>query len=140
MRRGMLAARVMILSAFAWYACLLVFAQMPAPFGGAVMLALAGFAQSFCMITLAVVLLRLAGEKFRGRIMGVRMMAIYGLPVGLLAAGVLIERFGFAATATLYALIGLVCTLLLAAYWRTSLWQAQTPANAGDIPSPRRAL
>jgi hypothetical protein len=92
------------------------------------------------MITLAVVLLRLAGEKFRGRIMGVRMMAIYGLPVGLLAAGVLIERFGFAATATLYALIGLVCTLLLAAYWRTSLWQAQTPANAGDIPSPRRAL
>jgi predicted MFS family arabinose efflux permease len=130
LRQGIQAARIMILSALAWYVCLFVFAHMQTLWSGALLLALAGFAQSFCMVTLAVVLLRLSGERFRGRIMGVRMMAIYGLPVGLLVAGYLIDRIGFAATATLYALVGLASTLLLAAYWRASLWQAHTPANA----------
>jgi MFS family permease len=130
LRQGIQAARVMILSALVWYVCLFVFAHMPTLWSGALLLALAGFAQSFCMVTLAVVLLRLSGERFRGRIMGVRMMAIYGMPVGLLAAGVLIDRIGFGATATIYALIGFACTVLLAAYWRASLWQAHTPANA----------
>ena len=34
------------------------------------------------------------------------MLAIYSLPLGLLAAGALIERIGFSATATLYAAVG----------------------------------
>ncbi len=136
-RRTLQPARVMILSALVWYACLLVFAQMQGLPGGAPALALAGFAQSFSMITLAVVLLRLAGERFRGRIMGVRMMAIYGMPVGLLTAGVLIERIGFSATATLYAVLGLACTLLIAAYWRAALWHAHATANARSFNGRR---
>ena len=59
------------------------------------MLALAGFAQSLSMVTLAVVLLGIAGGKFRGRIMGVRMLAIYSLPLGTLAGGALIDWIGF---------------------------------------------
>jgi predicted MFS family arabinose efflux permease len=129
-RRGIRPARTMILSALAWFVCLLVFAQMQSLWGGALMLALAGFAQSLCMITLAVVLLRIAGERFRGRIMGVRMLAIYGMPVGLLTAGVLIDLIGFPATGTLYAALGLVFTLILAVGWRAELWRADTPANA----------
>ena len=39
------------------------------------------------MVTLSIILLRAAEEKFRGRVMGVRMMAIYSLPIGLLGAG-----------------------------------------------------
>jgi hypothetical protein len=130
LRRGMLVARVMILSALVWYAGLLFFAQMVTLLGGAVLLALVGFTQSFCMVTLSVVLMRLADVRFRGRVMGVRMLAIYGMPVGLLSAGVLIDHIGFRATATLYAMLGLAFTLLLAAYWRADLWRAHTPANA----------
>ena len=130
-------ARMMILSALAWYAMLLLFAQMPGPYGAVVMLALAGFVQSLCMVTLAVLLLRMTHEKFRGRVMGVRMLAIYSLPLGLLAAGVLIDRIGFPATATLYSLIGLLFTLLIALRWRAELWHADTPANAG-FASPSR--
>ena len=51
--------------------------------------------------------MRTASENFRGRVMGVRMMVIYGLPIGLLAAGSLIDEIGFAATGTLYAAAGL---------------------------------
>ena len=124
-------ARLMILSALGWYSMLLLFAQMPGPYGAVVMLALAGFMQSLCMVTVAVVLLRVTADKFRGRVMGVRMLVIYSLPLGLLAAGTLIDRIGFPATATLYSVIGLLFTLLIALRWRTALRKADT------VPSPR---
>ena len=79
-----------------WYAMLLVFAQMPAPrYAHPVPASLAGIMQSFCMVSLQIMLLREAGERFRGRVMGVRMMAIYSLPLGLLAAGPLIDWIGY---------------------------------------------
>ena len=114
--------RMMIVATFIWYALLLAFAQMSGPAGGVVCLLLAGFVQSLCMVPLSVILLRTAGEAFRGRVMGVRMMAIYSLPFGLLAAGPLIGWFGFRATASLYAIIGLACTALIALRWRAQLW------------------
>jgi predicted MFS family arabinose efflux permease len=122
-------ARLMILSALGWYTMLLLFARMPGPYGAVVMLALAGFMQSLCMVTVAVVLLRVTAEKFRGRVMGVRMLVIYSLPLGLLAAGALIDRIGFPATATLYSAIGLLFTLLIALRWRTDLRNADVPTG-----------
>ncbi len=62
--------------------------------GGIVFLMLAGVTQSLAMVCHAVILLRASGQRLRGRIMGVRMLAIYSLPLGLLAAGALIERIG----------------------------------------------
>lgn len=44
-------------------------------------LLLAGFSQNLTMISLAVILMRTASEQFRGRVMGGRMMVIYGLPL-----------------------------------------------------------
>jgi hypothetical protein len=55
---------------------------------------------------------------------GVRMMAIYSLPLGLLLAGTLIPWIGFHATASLYAIVGLVCTGVIWAKWRASLWRS----------------
>jgi predicted MFS family arabinose efflux permease len=128
--RGRIApARAMIWSALGWFACLLAFAQMRTAWGGAAMLALAGFAQSFSMVALAVVLLGIAGGKFRGRIMGVRMLAIYSLPLGALAGGALVEAIGFRATGTLYALLGMLLTLAIAWRWRAHLWNADLPVN-----------
>ena len=93
-------------------------------------LMLAGFAQSICMVTLAVLLLRTTSGKFRGRVMGVRMLAIYSLPFGLLAAGFLVGRIGFSATGTLYAVMGLLFTVVIAVRWRAALWHSDTPASA----------
>jgi MFS family permease len=123
-------ARTMIVSAVAWYTMLFVFAQMQDPSGGMLMLMLAGLAQSVCMVTLFVVVLRITSDKFRGRVMGVRMLVIYSLPLGLLAAGALIEHIGFGATATLYATVGLLFTVAIAVRWHAVIWQVQTPANA----------
>ena len=90
----------------------------------------AGFSQSLAMISIAVILMRTASESFRGRVMGVRMMVIYGLPIGLLAAGSLIDVIGYSATGSLYAAAGLIAMLAIAIRWRADLWPVQAPANA----------
>jgi predicted MFS family arabinose efflux permease len=128
-RRSGAPARTMILSGLAWFACLLVFVQMRSFWSGAPALALAGFAQSVCTVTVAVVLIDIAGGRFTGRIMGVRMLAIYGLPLGVLAGGALIDTIGFGPTGTLYALTGIVLTLGMAWHWRAHLRHADRPAT-----------
>ena len=61
---------------------------------------------------------------------GSPMRALTALLALLLAAGALIDRIGFAATATLYTVVGLVCTLAIALYWRTELWDADAHATS----------
>ena len=83
-----------------WYLILLVFGQLQHLTAGLLTLFLAGFVQNVAMIAMTAVLLGAAGEGFRGRVMGVRMLAVYGLPLGLIGAGVLIERIGYPLTIT----------------------------------------
>lgn len=123
-------ARMMLVFAVVWYAMLLVFVRMPDAASGGAMLMLAGFAQSLSLVPMAVLLLHSAGARFRGRVMGVRMFAIYGLPLGLLPAGALIDRTGFVPTVTLYCAIGIAATLAIALRWRADLWPLLAPANA----------
>ncbi len=127
---GIRVARLMIGATIMWYAALLVFAQIQSMPAAIACLMLAGFAQSLTMISIAVILMRTASEHFRGRVMGVRMLAIYSLPLGLLAAGSLIDGIGFAATATLYAVAGLTLMLAIVLHWRADLWHLHAPANA----------
>jgi len=122
-------ARIMIVSCAAWYAMLLAFAQLHHPVGGVLVLMLAGCAQSVSMVTMAATLLRNSDAQFRGRVMGIRMLVLYGNVPGLLIAGQLIGRFGYPATAALYCAIGLAFTLLIAVRWRVHLWRIEAPAN-----------
>lgn len=127
---GLRVARLMIGAAVCWYAALLVFVQIKTMPSAIACLMVAGFSQSLTMISIAVILMRAASERLRGRVMGVRMMVIYGLPIGLLAAGSLIDRFGFAAMGTLYAACGLVLMLAIVLRWREDLWHVHAAANA----------
>lgn len=115
--------RAVILGILLWYALLLAFGQVRDAGLGLALLVLIGAAQSVAMISMAVSLLRTAGAAFRGRVMGVRMLAVYSLPIGLTAAGWLIGRIGFAPTVTLYCVFGLLVTVLIAVRWRAALWQ-----------------
>jgi len=127
---GIRIARLMIGATAIWYATLLVFVQMKTMPAAIACLMLAGFSQSLAMISIAVILMRTASAHFRGRVMGVRMLAIYSLPLGLLAAGALINEIGFAATGTLYAAAGLALMLAIVLHWRADLWHVHAPANA----------
>ena len=115
--------KVMTISAVVWFILLFVFAQTTNMVGGIVLLILCGIAQSLTMVCHTVILLRASGQKLRGRVTGVRMLAIYTLPIGLLSAGALVEVIGFRATVSLYSITGLIFTVLIAVRWRASLWR-----------------
>jgi Na+/melibiose symporter-like transporter len=113
-----------------WYVLVLIFVQMPGSASGCVALMLCGLAQSLCLVPLSAVLLRSSDEHYRGGVMGVRQLMIYGVPIGLLAAGPSIAQFGFAVTATLYGVVSLLVTLWIAIKWYEDLWRLNAPANA----------
>jgi hypothetical protein len=120
----------MISFTFVWYVMLLMYAHTSVPLLGIPLLMLAGFMQSFSMVPMAVMLLRSTEPRFRGRVMGVRMLAVYSMPLGLLLAGWMIAKFGFVATATAYCLFGLLATGGIALVWRRHLFPLSAPANA----------
>ncbi len=123
-------ARTMLAACLGWYLCLLGLAL---PTGAPVAMALyvgAGLNQSLSMLALSIILLRTSNERFRGRVMGVRMLAIYTLPVGLLAAGPIVAAMGFRGLVLLYVGLGLTFVALIALVWRNELLPRGAPANA----------
>ena len=122
-------ARAMIVFGIAWLAMLLLFVQTQSPATGIPVLMVAGCMQTMCLIPNNALLLRTSDERYRGRIMGIRMMAIYGNLPGLLLAGPLIATFGYTKMAMGYSLFGIVFAVLIALTWRRHLWQSGAAAN-----------
>jgi Na+/melibiose symporter-like transporter len=122
-------ARMMVGGCAVWYGLTLLFVQMDSLGAGIAALLLAGLAQSLGMVSMAAMLLRSSEERFRSRVLGVRMLAIYTLPLGLLASGPLIENFGFRAMGSGYCLAGLALTLLIGMRWHRHIWHSAAPAN-----------
>lgn len=123
-------ARTMLATCVVWYLCLLGLAL---PIGAPVAMALylaAGLNQSVSMLALSIILLRTSHERFRGRVMGVRMLAIYTLPLGLLASGPILATLGFRALVVLYVGLGLALVGVIAMAWRHDLMLREAPANA----------
>jgi MFS family permease len=123
------AARTMLWSAGLWFAATLLFGQTATLGIGIALLFFAGFMQSFCLTPLAAIMLRTADESMRGRVMGVRMLAIWGLPLGLVVAGPLIEWIGYAPTTLLYNGFGIAATVAIGWRWRDALWHRSAAAN-----------
>ena len=123
-------ARAMLGFGIGWLAMLLVFVQTTGPATGIPVLMLAGCMQTMGLIPINTLLLRTSDERYRGRIMGIRMMAIYGNLPGLLLAGKLIADFGYATMATGYCLFGIICAVLIALHWRVHLWRSEAAANS----------
>ena len=120
--------RSMVIYTAIWYALLLAFGYVTTMTAGIAVLIVTGLAQSIAMISMAASLLRAADDRFRGRVMGVRMLAVYGMPLGLMAAGALVERIGFPGTITVYSAIGLALTGLIGTRWRASVWTHEPSA------------
>jgi hypothetical protein len=121
--------RAMLVTAGLWFGCLLIFSFLTDLAMGMFVLVCTGFVQSLSMTPLAAVMLRGTEAAFRGRVMGMRMLAIWGLPAGLLAAGPLIDWLGYVGVAWLYTISGIVLTFCIAWRWRVALWDKTAPSN-----------
>jgi Na+/melibiose symporter-like transporter len=123
-------ARLTVMACAVWFMALFVFAQMPHPAAGLAVLFFAGCAQSASQVPMAAILLRNAEVRYRGRVMGIRMLAIYGNVPGLLISGPLIAWMGYPLTASIYCVIGLAFTAYIGWRWRAQLWAREAPANS----------
>ena len=129
--------RSMLIYTALWYLALLAFGNLKSMNTGLPALLLAGFVQSVAMIAMTANLLGASDERFRGRVMGVRTLAIYGMPLGLMSAGALIERIGYAPTVSGFSAVGLLFTLFIGVKWRASLWPPRR-LPTGATPGPVR--
>ena len=121
--------RAMIFFVIVWHVLLMLFVFVDQLMIGMVLMVIAGLAQSFSLVPLDGLLMRTSDPAFRGRVMGVRMLAIYSLPVSLMAVGWLIDYIGFQQIMTFYMVMGIVFTLVVALRWRESVLRKDAVAN-----------
>ena len=97
---------------------MIAFAVVTEASTGLVLLFALGLSSNLVLVPVSVTLLRDTPPEFRARIMGLRQLAVLGLPLGLMVSGALITRIGLGETLMLYAGFGLVCSVALWRIWR----------------------
>jgi|TARA_E500000331_G_scaffold341526_1_gene374067 MFS family permease len=123
-------ARAMIFFAIVWHLFLAMFVWVDQLFLGMILIGLAGLAHNLSLVPLVGLLMRTSDPGLRGRVMGVRMLAIYTLPISLMVAGWLIDSINFHRTMSLYMVTGVALTLVIAVRWRESVLRKDSVANA----------
>ena len=117
-------AAVAVLAGVAWLVVSPVSLSGDAWFGISLgVLAFVGIAQSFTMVTMSMLLLSSAPTNIRGRMMGLRSFAVYGLPLGLLASGEMAETMSIGFALIVNGVIGIVVTAAIVISLR-SIWRA----------------
>ncbi len=119
---GRITARFMLITTALWYVMIAVFAHMDGMSAGLGALFVMGIVQSFAMVSLSGVLLQSVDERFRARVMGIRMLVVYALPIGLMIAGPMIQNYGYPMTSYVYVSFGLMCVFLIGWKWKRDLW------------------
>ena len=122
-------ARGMLVTAGMWFGGLLFFGYLTDLMAGMFVLLCIGFVQSLSMTPLASVMLRGTEPAFRGRVMGMRMLAIWGLPAGLLTAGPLIDWLGYLVVVWIFTSLGIAFTFCIGWCWRDALWAKAASSN-----------
>ena len=107
-------ATFMFSFAMVWFVLLAVFAIITQIEFGLAILFIIGIVQSFTMLSMASLIIGSAAAELRGRVLGVRMLAVYGLAMALPIAGVLIEAIGYTNTTWIFVIIAIVATLAVA--------------------------
>jgi len=104
------AGRRMLWGTTSWFALLVVFARTPAYTLALGVLVLMGMAQTLALTNMTVLLLGTSSSAIRGRIMGLRSLAVAPLLLGGIVAGAATSRVGAPLTTMGCAVLGLLIT------------------------------
>ena len=111
------AGRAMIVGSILWHIGILVMAYMQWFAISLPVLFFVGISQSFAMVTMAMMLLKYTSEEMRGRVLGLRQLAVYGLPVGVLISGFVAENAGASLALIFNGVLGLFILLFAILKW-----------------------
>lgn len=113
---------MIIVGALGWHVGMLFFALNYWFKVSLVLLALTGASQSITMVTMSMVILRTTSPNVRGRVMGLRSLAVYGLPIGLLISGGVADIWTIQIALLINAIVGIVfgigITISISSLWR----------------------
>ena len=108
------AGKLLILSVIAWHATMLAFSASHSFYVSSSILLLTGMAFSSTQVLMLTVILRTTLPEFRGRILGLRSMAIYAYTFGSLNSGAIAGAWGAPLAASINGAIGIVLAGALA--------------------------
>jgi MFS family permease len=127
--------RVMTVTILVWHVLTLAFALVDTAALAYPLLAGIGMMGSVAMVAMSVLLMTITAKEFRGRVMGVRMLAVYGLPVGLLGGGALTDALGVQPTLILFSAGGLVMLFAALLVW-PQLWRGVPAEDTAPATAP----
>ena len=110
------AGKLLILSVIAWHATMLAFSASHSFYLSLSILLFTGMAFSSTQVTMLTVILRTTLPEFRGRILGLRSMAIYTYTFGSMNSGAIAGAGGAPLAASVNGVIGIVLTGTLALF------------------------
>ncbi|MCH7737733.1 MAG: MFS transporter [Chloroflexi bacterium] len=103
-----------ILAVVGWHATMIVFATSTNFYLSVGILVVTGMMFSSTMVLILTVLMKTARPDYRGRIMGLRTLAIYAHVFGSLATGAAAGVLGAPATAAIAGVLGIAMVIILA--------------------------
>ena len=124
-----MSGRMIIIFCSSWYMLLLLFSQSSTLETAIPILILAGAACCLGLVPMSAMLVRTSNVNFRGGILGLRTLSVYGLPIGLLISSPLISSVGFEIMAIIYSLFGLAVIALIMLFWHKHIWAVDSPPN-----------
>ncbi|MCH7843340.1 MAG: MFS transporter [Chloroflexi bacterium] len=105
-----------ILAVVGWHGTMIVFATSTNFYLSLGILMVTGMMFSSTLVLILTVLMKTAQPEFRGRIMGLRTLAIYAHGFGSLGAGAVAGVLGAPATAAISGVIGIIMVIILALF------------------------
>lgn len=124
-------AATMFVFSVGWHALTLIFALQDSLPLALIALFFTGLAQGMCMTLMAAFLVGNVDPKQRGSVMGLRSMAIYGLPLGLTTSSFLLrEGLSFPMVAAIFAIAGTIITLTLWGLYKSHFQESDATGGA----------
>ena len=125
--------RIMIIGSTIWHFIMLLLALIPPLWLFALLLFIWGFSGGTTFVAMVVGLLRATPAETRGRVMGIRSLGIYGLPLGLLLGGWIAEESGSAAMIATLGGLGFIATLAAILKWPALLGAQLRPTETEEV-------
>jgi MFS family permease len=100
--------RLLCYSSIGWGVTLLLLSFVRTFALSSICLFAVGITNSVSMVMVSTLLMMLAVEHMRGRVMGVRMLAVFPLSLGNLIAGILVNAFGVSTTISIQGILLIV--------------------------------
>jgi MFS family permease len=109
--------RLAVVGAFLWSGTIILLALASNFVVSLPILFIAGLGQSICVVAIAMMLLSLTPDHLRGRVMGLRQLAVYSLPLGLLVSGTIAEIVGVRTAIFVDGLLGVLLVTVCFMVW-----------------------